>query len=64
MGILVTNAGTAKIEKRERENQRYQMKLECDYDLPVRKGVFLQLHFVLITRSFPLKERLCAKRNG
>ncbi|HZG61775.1 MAG TPA: hypothetical protein VEY68_15085 [Anoxybacillus sp.] len=37
------------------------MKLECDYDLPVRKGVFLQLHFVLDNEEFSFKGKIVRK---
>jgi c-di-GMP-binding flagellar brake protein YcgR len=37
------------------------IKLECDYDLPVRKGIFLQLHFVLQDVEFSFKGKIVRK---
>lgn len=54
---LINRKGEGKI----RDISRTGMKLICNYDLPVRKKVFLQLHFVLFNEEFSLKGKIVRK---
>lgn len=54
---LINKKGEGKI----RDISLTGLKLICNYDLPVRKKVFLQLHFVLLKEEFLLKGKIVRK---
>lgn len=48
-------------EGKIRDISRTGLKLICDYDLPVRKHIFLQLHFMLQDEEFSFKGKIVRK---